>query len=196
MKQVLVAVLFIIFGSNLKAQNADIELLKEINLGRNKQLDPLWSGLSYSVTPLVCITPVALYLYPKYKNDSVQHQKNKYLIGGIIVAGLVSTSLKYAINRPRPYVTYPYLEKNTESTSPSFPSGHTSAAFSVATSVSMAYPKWYIIAPAYAWAGGVAYSRMTLAAHYPSDVLAGAIIGTGSVWLSVKLNRWINHKSK
>ena len=58
----------------------------------------------------------------------------------------------------------------------------------------MEYPKWYIIAPSFAWASAVGYSRMHLGVHYPSDVAVGAIIGSGSAYLSYKANKWINKK--
>jgi membrane-associated phospholipid phosphatase len=73
----------------------------------------------------------------------------------------------------------------------SFPSGHTSDAFALATSVTVAYPKWYIIAPAFTWATAVGYSRMHLGVHYPKDVIAGAIVGAGSAYLSCKINKWL-----
>jgi membrane-associated phospholipid phosphatase len=60
----------------------------------------------------------------------------------------------------------------------SFPSGHTIAAFSIATVVARRYPRrrWVRYA-AYGLAGAVAFSRLTLSAHFPSDVLMGAAMG-------------------
>jgi membrane-associated phospholipid phosphatase len=186
----------LLFGSNLSAQNADIDLLRKINIGRNKSLDPLWSALSYSATPLSIGVPAGMIIAQLITKNPEQRRNTILVSGTVLTATIVTTSLKYAINKERPYITYPDLDENTESTGPSFPSGHTSAAFSLSTSLSVAYPKWYVIAPAYTWAGGVAYSRLALGAHYPSDVLAGAIIGSGSAWLNFKLNQWLNKKSK
>jgi len=52
------------------------------------------------------------------------------------------------------------------------------------------YKKWYIVVPAYLWAGSVAYSRMYLGKHYTSDVTGGMIIGIGSGYLS----HWLTKK--
>ena len=62
-------------------------------------------------------------------------------------------------------------------------------AFATATSLSLTYPKWYIIVPAYSWAGAVGYSRMHLGVHYPSDVFIGALVGAGSAWLTHAMNK-------
>ena len=58
----------------------------------------------------------------------------------------------------------------------SFPSRHTSLAFAMATVVGNRYPKLRITL--YAIALGTAFSRIYLGHHYPSDVIAGAVIGT------------------
>ena len=97
------------------------------------------------------------------------------LLSSLMVFGLKST-----IKRDRPFKTYPDIIKHTHGCSYSMPSGHTSICFATATSVSLIYPKWYVIAPMYTWASLVGYSRMYLGVHYPSDVLAGALVGSGS----------------
>lgn len=58
----------------------------------------------------------------------------------------------------------------------SFPSGHTSGAFAVATALGIFFPD---AAPlAYAWACLVGVARVTLGVHFPTDTLAGALMGS------------------
>ena len=60
----------------------------------------------------------------------------------------------------------------------SFPSGHTIAAFSVATVISRRYPKQrWLPYVAYGLAGVVGFARVSLSSHFPSDVFAGAALG-------------------
>lgn len=63
----------------------------------------------------------------------------------------------------------------------SLPSGHATAAFVMATSMGYIFPEWALFA--YLWALCIGFSRMILAVHYPLDILAGAALGTGSVYL-------------
>lgn len=189
--------LFIIlfhFQISINAQNPDIKLLRQINLNRNTSLDPVFRGFSNSVAPMMIATPVLLYGFGMIKHDSISRQNAIYIGATLFFSGIIVTAMKYAVNRPRPFKKYPDIEKAAPTNTPSFPSGHTSFAFSLATSLSLDYPKWYVIAPAYLWAGTVAYSRMDLGVHYPSDVLVGAIIGSGSAWLCYKLNQKLRKK--
>lgn len=188
--QILFITIILLFTSPvLHAQNPDINLLREINVERNPSLDPEFRGVTHSLTPFVIGTPVLLYGLGMIKKDSLTKQNAIYIGASLFTSSVLTLALKYSVKRPRPYLTYPSIVKEAKGGSPSFPSGHTSGAFALATSLSLDYPKWYIITPAFLWAGTVAYSRMDLGVHYPSDVLVGAIIGSGSAWLCYKINK-------
>lgn len=109
---------------------------------------------------------------------------------------VITWSMKKGVGRERPAVNDPAFVAVLDLHNNSFPSGHTSEAFSMATSLSMKYPKWYVIVPAFAYAGYTGYSRLYLGVHYPTDVLAGAIVGSGSAWLTCKLNQWLHPVKK
>lgn len=61
----------------------------------------------------------------------------------------------------------------------SLPSGHTAAAFVMATSVMEVYPAFSCVACL--WASLIGLSRVALGVHYPLDIVAGALLGIGSV---------------
>jgi membrane-associated phospholipid phosphatase len=185
--------LIVLFGSVLttkvSAQNWDIDLLKEINLERNKSLDPSFKFITNSVSSISIGGPITVFGLGIIQKDSSLTSKGIIMVEALCVNAFTTTALKLAFKRDRPFVTYPYLDKQADAGSYSFPSGHTSSAFAFATSLSLAFPKWYVIAPAYLYASAAGYSRMHLGVHYPSDVLAGAIVGTGSALLSHYLHQ-------
>jgi membrane-associated phospholipid phosphatase len=171
------------------AQNPDIDLLRRINLDRNISLDPACRFLSNSDAAFCIGIPLIMAGTGYFTHDSIAFRKSLVVGSSLVTASVITNIMKYSINRKRPFEMYPDIQKESGGGSPSFPSGHTSSAFSLATSLSLNYPEWYIILPSYAWAGAVGYSRMHLGVHYPSDVLAGALIGSGSAWLCWKLNK-------
>ena len=86
--------------------------------------------------------------------------------------------LKKLIMRPRPFLEIPSLVPAIKKVpkSFSFPSGHTTLAFSVAFIIYRILPKRYSI-PAFLIAALVAFSRLYLGVHYPSDILGGICVG-------------------
>jgi membrane-associated phospholipid phosphatase len=176
----------------LFSQNIDIELLRAINSPETLPSDKFFQFVSNSAGYLVVGIPVTMVTVGLVKHDDKLLRSAGATIGAAIISFGITTALKYSINRERPFVTYPDIVQKSGAGSPSFPSGHTSSAFSTATSLSLAYPKWYVIVPSFTWAGTVGYSRMHLGVHYPSDVLAGALIGAGSAWLCYEVNRKLN----
>jgi membrane-associated phospholipid phosphatase len=92
------------------------------------------------------------------------------------VAGMfaLNTAIKLVVRRRRPQLAGLDPVVATPTTL-SFPSAHASTAFAGA----LAYSRVGAPAlPLYALAAGLSYSRLYLGVHYPSDVLAGALIGT------------------
>ena len=189
-KIILLLFITLIGSSQLNAQNWDINTVETIN---RWDVHGLSRGLSHSGIILPIGVPTAMGIYALIKKDQPLLKDAVYIGTTVIEALGVTYGLKYAFDRQRPYEKYPgKLNPINPEDSPSFPSGHTAAAFSLGTSLSITYPKWYVIAPSAVWACGVGFARMNQGVHYPSDVLTGAAIGVGCAFANVYINRWLN----
>ena len=185
-------VLGFLFITALICYYYDIAILKAINLNRDTSLDFLFTCITNSAAPLAYGIPFLLLMVGLIKGNSLQQKNAFYIIVSVLLCAAITSIFKYSINRPRPFITYSFLQSIAEGGSPSFPSGHTCDAFVLATAISLAYKKWYIAIPFFLWAFSVGYSRIDLGVHYPSDVLGGIIIGSGSALLCNEIRKQFN----
>ena len=195
MKRFLILFLLLI-NIDANSQNPDIRLLRAINSPGTLAADNFFRFISNSDAFVVAAVPAGIAATGWLRHDKGLIRNACVIAAGSVISFALTNGLKYTINRDRPFVTYPDITKKTKAGSPSFPSGHTSSSFGTATSLSLEYPKWYVIAPSFLYAGTVAYSRMELGVHYPSDVLAGAVIGSGCAYLTWMVNQKLLVKKK
>lgn len=117
-------------------------------------------------------------------------------VPGLIVSFLMAASawvgvtlysrIKHRLQRPRPFAAHPHIRAGARILDEySFPSGHTLHAVAFMILLGSIFPWMLMILVPFAVLTGVA--RVVLGLHYPSDVLAGAIlgavIGSSAVWV-------------
>jgi undecaprenyl-diphosphatase len=196
MKQAIVLLFILLLGAfyapqRCNGQNIDYQILNFFNRQRKPAGDAVMSGLSASVYPLSAAMPLGQLMYGYTTHDSASIRRGWQTVGSMGINAVITLGLKYTINRVRPYVRYANLNPYTHEGDPSFPSGHTSYSFALATSLSLEYKSVYVRMPAYLWAASVGISRLYLGEHYPSDVVVGALCGAGSAWLAYKGQKFL-----
>jgi membrane-associated phospholipid phosphatase len=130
------------------------------------------------------LMPLSVYAVGLMRQDSYQ-QETSLLAGEALADSLIlATAMKVSTQRLRPSDIPPQGDfsdtffRGHSISSVSFPSGHTIAAFSVATVFARRYRnhRW-VPWLAYGAAGVIGFSRISLQAHFPSDVFLGAALG-------------------
>jgi undecaprenyl-diphosphatase len=137
-------------------------------------LDPVFVGLSaIGYSGLVWIALVALLAYLGRQSIPFPVALTAACVWS---ADLIALGLKAATNRPRPFETIPQADPLMGATvGQSLPSGHAATSFAGAVVLTYIFPR---SAPyAFLLAAAIAFSRVYVGVHYPSDVLAGAALG-------------------
>jgi undecaprenyl-diphosphatase len=125
-----------------------------------------------------------------------EHRKKALLfftaLGAICVGRFVAIPFIHTlIERPRPFVTLPALSLLQEPTL-SFPSGHATIFFALATSVFLFNKKWGVFF--FAAALIIAAARVMAGLHYPTDIFGGAVLGTAVGYSVFKIFSYLNSK--
>ena len=105
------------------------------------------------------------------------------------LAWLGARLIQHLLPIPRPFALglgTPWL---SHADSAGFPSTHASVAFAFAAIVAANTQRRLLGVCAFALAGLIAWSRVSLGLHFPSDVVAGALIGLASSWLARRFPR-------
>jgi hypothetical protein len=178
-------------GTVAVLMHEDEHIAHAIQERRNSQTN----SISKAVTPMgggrglqlsVALIGVGLLT----KNNEVRDTGRDALESSIIAAGVITPLLKRTIGRARPnqdeMTTHDF---DPGSAQESFPSGHATNAFALASAIAGHSKGWVIPTVAYTVASSVAFSRMNDNVHWASDVFAGAVIGTATGKLIVHRHR-------
>lgn len=134
------------------------------------KIEPLGAEYSWGVLG-------GFYLAGKYlHNEKARAVAQDGLISSLLASGAITPLLKSTIGRSRPSQTEGTFVAGNGGAS--FPSGHTTQAFAIASVIASHYDSRAVKTVAYGLAGVVGWARMENNAHYASDVVAGALIGT------------------
>ena len=158
----------------------------------------LHNGFLDSVLPVISafgdkgigwiILSLILLCFPKYRKAGLAMALA--LIFCLIIGNM---TLKPLIARPRPYSYFPEMQLLIPPLEDfSFPSGHTFASFASATSLFLFHRKEGIAAGILA--AVIAFSRMYFYVHFPTDILAGIILGIASGFTEFKLISWYQNR--
>ena len=163
-------------------QNLDAEILLAIQAVRSDALDPLMEGYTtLGNLGAIWILMAVVMLCGK------STRKAGMLALCAMLLGLMCTNLilKPLVARPRPWLDVAGLIPLIDEPDPcSFPSGHTCAAFAAAMIFWRALPDSWVGTKAMTMVMAflMAFSRLYVGVPYPTDVLAGALVGSGCAW--------------
>ncbi len=151
-----------------------------------KVVEPFGAGYSWAV---IGAYGIAGYVFRDPESKDIFFDS---AIASILASGIITPTLKFVIGRERPNESVSSTSFHPFSGSDnSFPSGHATQAFAVASVISAHSDQVWVSVTAYTIAGLVGFARIYHNAHWTSDVTAGALIGTfvgrGVVALNKKL---------
>lgn len=158
----------------------EFDILNWISTMRTEWLDTLIPIISSFADKGIgwIIVAIVLTCIPKYRKAGIT--MGLALVFCLLIGNL---TLKPLIARPRPYSYFPEMTLLVAPLADfSFPSGHTFSGFASATALFLYHKKFGVVA--YSLATIIAFTRLYLYVHFPSDILAGIVLGVVCGWVA------------
>jgi undecaprenyl-diphosphatase len=200
-------ILFLIITSSLNAQrrdliplkpdpdNIDVKIFRAINNSRCRFLNTVIPITDKSILFTSTLTPAILFGVSRANYNYYDENSSVLLALSEGLSAGLTFGLKNIVRRERPYKTLSnvYYDKSKFLMDRySFPSGHSSMSFAMATSLTLRYSdKPILISGVYLYSTIISLGRIYLGVHYPSDVLVGILIGSGSAVIVHSLRKEI-----
>jgi undecaprenyl-diphosphatase len=146
----------------------------------NPVLDGLAVFLNYAGFPFTFYAAAGILYWRGHKRLAV------LLALSLVLADLSTVAMKFIVNRPRPPDVMDIRLVAPTDGLPSFPSGHAVRAFAFASILALEKVNRNWVIGAAALAVIISLSRIYAGAHYPSDVLGGALLGFVCAWVTLK----------
>lgn len=168
-------------------EGVDVRLFRIVNGLQNPSRDGFFEYLDHTSLPTFGAVPVGFVLVGAVLPDRRAADAGVLIAVSQVTTFGITFALKELIGRKRPFdsLSGVQVKHRWSAGGSSFPSGHTSQAFAIATLLSAHYSRLSVTFPLFLWASAIGYARVYLGVHYPSDVLAGAILGSvtaAAVW--------------
>ena len=174
----------VVLGMTAASFSLDNKLRSETFNSHNPTMDKFTDFGEKFGTPIYgSILSGLLYTTGLFTSNTHLKATGQMLAEGILTNGIYTQLLKITFGRARPFTGEPNTEIDPfefefESAENSFPSGHTSTAFTIATILSEQIDNIYVSIGLYSLASLTAYQRIYADVHWFSDTIFGAALGT------------------
>tara|TARA_Y100000590_G_scaffold247425_1_gene278026 strand:+ start:47847 stop:48428 length:582 start_codon:yes stop_codon:yes gene_type:complete len=164
--------------------NLDEKILFTLNglNGKSELLDKIitWTVSDYLIPVLLCLALICVWFIGHNQSTRYRYQLGVFAaLAAMAISSGVAQLISTVIQRPRPFITHDLVVLFYKPTDFSFPSNAVAACFAIAAVVCTFNKKLGL--SMFFLVGILAFSRIYVGVHYPSDVIMGAIIGILSI---------------
>ena len=170
-----------VLGAGLLLYSVDQDIQQWAQDHRSSSSEDIFKTIGHLGNGVVLIgLMTALYVSGEVSDNNSLRVTALLSLESWLTTGIIVRGLKSVVGRARPWTgesSHSFHPFSTRSRFASFPSGHASSAFAVATVIADQSKKVYIDILAYSLATMAAFSRVHLDKHWASDILVGSAIG-------------------